>query len=172
VATVGFVLLSQLDVTSAPLLATLAVVVVNTGLSPAMTVAVDGIISAVPAHKAGASASISETGNELGIALGTALLGSVLTVFYRRGVGDLRGLLSEEQFDQARETLGAAERVAGEVGGTAAATVRAVSRAAFVDGLWAAGLIAAVLTLLSSVAVAVTVRRTGGEGSGAARMAH
>lgn len=46
----------------------------------------DYILAAAPADRAGAAASISETGYELGGAFGTAILGSVLMAVYSAGV--------------------------------------------------------------------------------------
>jgi DHA2 family multidrug resistance protein-like MFS transporter len=53
------------------------------GMSFVFTLGIDAIISAAPAERAGAAAAISETGSELGGALGIAVLGSVATAIYR-----------------------------------------------------------------------------------------
>ncbi|HET9542203.1 MAG TPA: MFS transporter, partial [Acidimicrobiales bacterium] len=69
---VGFLLLTQLTVGSSLVPVTVALVIIEAGLCAAITVAIDAIISSVPPEKAGAGASVSETANELGVALGTA----------------------------------------------------------------------------------------------------
>lgn len=64
----------------------LATLPVAFGIGVAETLSVDAVVSAVEADKAGAAASISETAYELGVALGIAVLGSVVAVLYQSGV--------------------------------------------------------------------------------------
>lgn len=61
----------------------LALVPVGLGIGLAETLSVDAVVSAVPAPKAGAAASVSETAYELGVAFGIAVLGSVVSAVYR-----------------------------------------------------------------------------------------
>lgn len=56
------------------------------GLMPIMVMGTDYMLGAVPMDKAGVASAISETGNELGIALGVALLGTLAGFIYRREV--------------------------------------------------------------------------------------
>ncbi len=60
-----------------------ALFVVGAGLGLAYTVANDVILATVPPGRAGAAAAISETGYELGMALGIAMLGSIVANVYR-----------------------------------------------------------------------------------------
>ena len=153
----GFVALSQLRVDSSLVLVTVAVMLINAGFSMAMTVAVDGIIASVPAAKAGAGASVSETANELGFALGTALLGSIMTVVYRYEFTDLIGV-DAATIREARETLGAAERAAERIGGSGGAALRALAHESFMDGITIASAVAAVLVFIAASRAAVTAR--------------
>ncbi len=59
----------------------LAVIGLGTGL--AMTLSTDAVVSAAPPERAGAASSISETGFELGIAMGIGVLGSLQLAMYR-----------------------------------------------------------------------------------------
>jgi len=61
----------------------IALFVVGAGLGLAFTVANDLIINSVPPERAGSAAGISETAYELGMALGIALLGSVIAAVSR-----------------------------------------------------------------------------------------
>lgn len=70
----------------------IALAVTGGGISIAATIAVDTIVSVVPRERAGAASSISETAYELGIALGIAVLGSVLNATYRAVVPIPAGL--------------------------------------------------------------------------------
>jgi DHA2 family multidrug resistance protein-like MFS transporter len=143
IASVGFVLLSQADGSSL-VLPTIAVVILNLGFGAAMAVAIDGILGAIPPERAGAGASVSETAAELGIALGTAVLGSIAAAVYTRSL-DLPAGLGEAAAETARDTLGAAELVARDAGPLGPA-VRQAAEGAFVDGMVVAALVAAVLT--------------------------
>ncbi|MCY1159373.1 MAG: transporter, partial [Citricoccus sp.] len=57
--------------------------VIGLGIGLAMTLSTDAVVSAAPPERAGAASSISETGYELGVALGIAVLGSIQTAIYR-----------------------------------------------------------------------------------------
>ena len=56
-----------------------ALFLVGVGLGLAFTVASDVILASVPKERAGAAAAVSETAYELGMALGIATLGSIVT---------------------------------------------------------------------------------------------
>lgn len=51
--------------------------VIGLGVGAAMTLSTDAVVSAAPAERAGAAASISETAYEFGVALGIAVLGTL-----------------------------------------------------------------------------------------------
>lgn len=144
---VGFALLTQVDAAGSVALTTAAVIVLNGGLGASMTVAMDGILASIPPERAGAGASVSETAIELGVALGTAVLGSIAAAVYRSsldGVADVPA----ESLDVARDTLGAAAAAADELGGAAGATLYDAAAAAFVDGFHAAAWVAALAMVL------------------------
>jgi DHA2 family multidrug resistance protein-like MFS transporter len=60
----------------------IALFVLGIGLGLAFTAASDVILTSVPPERAGAAAAVSETGYELGMALGIAILGSIVTGVY------------------------------------------------------------------------------------------
>jgi len=94
----------------------------------------DLILAAAPADRAGAASAISETGYELGGALGTAVLGSLAAAVFTARTG--------------QETLGGALAHAGALDPGAGDALVTASREAFVVGLQgAAALGAAVLAL-------------------------
>ena len=142
VGAVGFVALATVAVDSTLVPVTVALVLIELGLCAAITVAIDGIISSVPPEKAGAGASVSETGNELGVALGTAVLGSIAIAVYRRQLVDVDAprLAGDGPGDPRRGPPGGrrprrGERRRAALGG----------RPAFVDGMRVASIVAAVL---------------------------
>jgi DHA2 family multidrug resistance protein-like MFS transporter len=141
---VGFAMLTQVTAEGSVALTTAAVIVLNAGLGASMTVAIDGIIAAIPPERAGAGASVSETAIELGVALGTAVLGSIAAAIYRQGLIDIEGVPAEA-VDVSRDTLGAAVGAAERLGGDAGVALRDAAATAFVDGFRAAALAATVV---------------------------
>lgn len=67
-----------------------ALALIGAGSGIAFTVATDAVLGSVPAERSGAASAISETGMEMGAALGIAVLGTVQDLGYRaflRGAG-------------------------------------------------------------------------------------
>lgn len=58
-------------------------IMIGAGDGVALTVASDTILAVAPRDRAGAASAVSETGYELGTALGIAILGSILTAVYQ-----------------------------------------------------------------------------------------
>jgi len=83
-AAVGFVLLTQVDMESGLTVLVTGSVIFSAGVAPAVVLGTDLIVGAAPPERAGAASAISETGTELGLALGVAIIGSVCTVRGRR----------------------------------------------------------------------------------------
>ncbi|OBK23240.1 MFS transporter [Mycobacterium asiaticum] len=121
-----------------------ALFILGTGLGLAFTAASDVILTSVPPERAGAAAAMSETGYELGMALGIALLGSIVTSVYH--------VRAEE--DSLTETIQSAQHLPGE---QALATVTA-AKEAFSSGLSVAAGVGSALLLASAVAIWVLLR--------------
>ncbi|AOS63464.1 MFS transporter [Actinoalloteichus hymeniacidonis] len=134
----------------------LGFVLISLGLGPTMTLATDQIMGAVPAHRGGAAAAISETGGELGTALGIALLGSLGGAIYRIGVGDTLAGLSTA--DAARDSLSGAVLTAQRLPAAEAEPMLAAARTAFVDGMQVTALASTAMVLGIAVLVAMILR--------------
>ncbi|WP_156753661.1 MFS transporter [Actinokineospora pegani] len=123
----------------------LALVPVGLGVGLAMTLTVDAVVSAVPPDKAGAASAISETAYELGVALGIAVLGSVVTVAYQAFL-----VLPADLADGVRaavtDSLSSALAAVGPESGLAAA-----AQSAFTDAMQVTAIVAAALTLLAAL---------------------
>lgn len=126
----------------------LLVLGIGAGLS--FTVTADVILSSVPKEQAGAASAVSETAYELGAALGIALLGSVVTAFYR-DFGTPPGV-PEGAAAEARESLGGAVEAAHGVPGAPGEALMAAARDTFTEGL-RAGAAAGALVLLTAAVV-------------------
>jgi DHA2 family multidrug resistance protein-like MFS transporter len=133
-----------------------ASLVVSLGLAPVFTATTDLIVSSAPPERAGAASGISETGAELGGALGIAILGSIGVAVYRGELADaLPPGVSSQAAAIARDTLGGAVGVAGQLPEGVGTALLAAAREAFTQGLQlTAGLSA---TVAVAIAVLATV---------------
>ncbi|MFI0409445.1 MFS transporter [Actinomadura sp. 3N508] len=145
----GFVVLAQVGAGSGLAVLVLGIVIVYFGAGPSMALGTDLVVGSVPPEKTGSASSLSETCNQLGVALGIALLGSVGTGVYRARV-DVPGADAE----RAKESLAGASDVAAHLPEGAAAALLDDAREAFTTGLnVAAGLGALLFLGLAALAV-------------------
>jgi MFS transporter, DHA2 family, multidrug resistance protein len=117
-----------------------ATVVAGIGYGICFSVVADTAVAAVPPERAGSAAAIAETSNELGNALGIALLGSLAALLFRLLGPDLAGTLGETT----------------QIPGLAPAVIDD-AKAAFVTGLH---VVAAVAATLHTALGALTLRWT------------
>ncbi|WUI02400.1 MFS transporter [Spirillospora sp. NBC_00431] len=134
-----------------------AMVLGGVGMGMGLTVTGDTVLASVPRERSGAASAISETGMELGGALGMAILGSVLNAVYRN-VLDLPAGVPESAASAARDSLGAALHASGRLPGALAGQVAAAARDAFVDGMHAALACSAGFAALVAAFALVTLR--------------
>lgn len=135
-----------------------AFVALGIGIGAAETVSNELILSTAPPEKAGAASAVSETAYELGAVLGTAILGTIITVSYRASVVLPSGL-SGRQAAAAGETLGGAAAVAQALPAAQADALMASARHAFDSGVTITATIGALLVLGAALLAAVTLRR-------------
>jgi DHA2 family multidrug resistance protein-like MFS transporter len=157
----GFALLTQAGTHDLWLVLSGAAVI-GSGIVIVMALVSDMALAAAPAEKAGSAASLLETGQELGGALGMAILGSLGTAVYRRDIADsFPAGLPAGALDTVRETLGSATVIAGQLPGRAGESVLTLARESFVHGMRYAAAGGAVLLLAAAVLAATLLRRTG-----------
>ncbi len=162
---VGLAMLARLDGSPDLTMLVWASVIVSLGLAPVFTATTDLIVGSAPPERAGAASGISETGAELGGALGIAILGSIGTAVYRSRLADLLPAnVPAEAADAARDTLGAAAGVAERLPVSIGTALLEASRAAFIQGMRTSVVVATVVAIGISV-VAVTMLRHVGPGS-------
>jgi DHA2 family multidrug resistance protein-like MFS transporter len=133
---VGFVLVSLVDGSAPPVLLSVGLGLYSLGLSPAFTLTTDLIVGSARPERAGAAAAISETGSELGGALGIAVLGSIGLALYRRQMAGvpLAGL-DPAAVHAARDTLGGATAVAAQLPIAEATSLLHTAQHIFTQGL-------------------------------------
>ncbi len=125
---IGFAVLIGTTATGGPLVPVIGFTLACAGIGGATALATDVVVGSAPADQAGSASAISETGSELGIGLGIALLGSIGTLVYRAGLGD--GAPAEAASGISRALSLAAELPAGQ-----AEALAASARQAFTHGL-------------------------------------
>jgi len=155
----GLAVLTQVGASAglAPLIA--GSVIISLGLAPVFALTTELIVGSAPPERAGAASGISETGAELGGALGIAILGSVGVAIYRGELADrLPAELPAEAAAAARDTLGSAVAVAGELPGQLGAVVLQTAREAFVEGMRISSGIAAVVAVGLAILALVMLR--------------
>jgi DHA2 family multidrug resistance protein-like MFS transporter len=146
VASVGLLILAQAGAAEGLVPVVVASVVISLGLAPVFGLTTELIVGSAPPEKAGAASGVSETGSELGGALGISILGSIgLAVYRGQTDGALPAGLPEDAVAVAVDTLGGAVSVAAELPAAVADQVLAVARGAYVDGMQLVALISVVL---------------------------
>lgn len=171
VAGSGLLLLGVID-TDSLALHLVAMVLAAGGVSVPMSLVMNLVMGAAPPERAGSAASLMETCGELGIAMGVATLGTIVTAIYR---GLLPGVLpsgtSSASAELAAEGVSSAPGAAAQSPDVAAQIVYA-AQSAFTDGYNVVG----VLGGLALIGTALAARRvlgargipTNGEFAGAA----
>ena len=147
----GMVLIAAFEGSGSLLWVLLALVPLGLGIGIAETLSVDAVVSAVPGSKAGAAASVSETAYELGVAFGIAVLGSIITVFYRAHL-QLPPDVPSEAAARSEDSLASASEVL-ERGSEA---LRAAQEA-FVAGMQATTLIAGGVMVIAAIVALVFI---------------
>ena len=165
---VGLGVLTQVGGTDGLAVVVIGSVIISLGLAPVLSLTTELIVGSAPPERAGAASGISETGAELGGALGISVLGSIGVAIYRRGVADaLPPDVPAGAATVARDTLGGAVGVAGQLPAQIGTAVLDVARDAFVQGMQVAAAISAIIAMTVAI-LAVTVLRNVQPGPGEA----
>jgi DHA2 family multidrug resistance protein-like MFS transporter len=155
-AVLGFGLLTRASAAAGLAVLVTGSFVYSAGVAPALTLGTDMIVGAASPERAGTAAAISETGSELGGALGIALLGVIGTTIYRSQVsGTLPAGVPPQAARAARETLAGAVMAAGHLPGQLRLAVLDAARQAFTHGLHAVAIVSAAIAI--SLAILDTV---------------
>lgn len=132
---------------------------ISLGLAPVFGLTTELIVGSAPPERAGAASGISETGAELGGALGIATLGSIGVVTYRGDLAErLPASIPPGAEAAAQDTLGSAVAVAGQLPAELGAAVLEAARAAFVHGMQLTSGIAAVVAIGLAVLTVALLR--------------
>jgi DHA2 family multidrug resistance protein-like MFS transporter len=159
VAAAGLGFLTQVDASGGLVAVVTGSVIISLGLAPVFGVTTELIVGSAPPEQAGAASGISETGAELGGALGIAIMGSIGVAIYRGQLADrLPPDVPTAAGALARDTLGGAVAVAAHLPDRLAAIVLATAREAFVTGMRLTSAIGAAVGLALAVVALVVLR--------------
>jgi DHA2 family multidrug resistance protein-like MFS transporter len=159
VSAVGFGMLTWVEGPSGLAILVTAFVVFSLGLAPVFTLTTDIIIGSAPPERAGAASAISETGSELGGALGVAILGSIGTAVYRGAmVNGVSNAVPREAAAAARDTLGGAVAVAAQLPLQLGEQLLATARSAFAQALELGALLSVAIVVATGVMTVILLR--------------
>lgn len=96
----------------------------------------DTVMAAVPVEDAGIGSAINDVSRELGSALGVAILGSIVSGFYRSNVtAELEGEVPAEVVELAKEGIGVVGVASQQLPADVAATTLSGANQAFIDAM-------------------------------------
>nr|WP_309234810.1 MFS transporter [Nocardia sp. XZ_19_385] len=151
-AGIGLLMMTLLTTDGGYGMALAASVICSLGLAPVFGITTEIVVGSAPPEQAGAASGVSETGAELGGALGISILGSISIAIYR---GDLASTLPADvpadAAVSARDTLGAAVDVAAGLPGALGDSVLQAARDAFLHGVHITAGIAGIASLVIAV---------------------
>jgi DHA2 family multidrug resistance protein-like MFS transporter len=142
-ATIGMLVVSQVDVDSSMRTLIIGLVVASVGGGVIGILSATLIMSSAPPEKAGSAGSLSATLGEFGTALGVALLGLIGTVVYRTQVS-VPAEISGDSATVARESIAGAVNTAAQTSGEAGSALLKTAQEAFTTGLNIVAIVAAV----------------------------
>jgi EmrB/QacA subfamily drug resistance transporter len=142
---VGLVIISRVGTSTSYWLLLAGLVPLGIGMGAAMTPATSAITEALPQTQQGVGSALNDLSREVGGALGTAVLGSIVTAVYRSSL-QLRGVPGPLAH-QAQQSFAIAIHEGGPVG--------AHARTAFVAGIHTGLLYAAGAAIIAAISVAV-----------------
>jgi len=159
IAALGMIILTTVATGAGLSLMVAGSAVMSFGINPTMTMTTDLIMGVAPPDRAGSASAISETSCELGLALGTTILGSIGFAWYRHimAVDALAGI-PPASVDAARATLGGAVEVAERIGGSSGHALLDLARGAFSRSLALVAAISAAIVLATAILAFVRLR--------------
>jgi hypothetical protein len=147
----GLIVASTTTVASGYTRLGVAMLLLGAGLGLSSAPATDSIMGSLPRNRAGVGSAVNDTAREVGGALGVAIVGSITSSIYRsRLTGELPQTVPGPAAAAARDSLGAALQVSGQLG-TAGAQVADAARVAFAEAMSRASIVSAGVAAIAAV---------------------
>jgi MFS family permease len=118
-----------------------------------MAPATDSVMGAVPEEKAGVASAMNDVTRQVGGALGTAIVGSLIASFYSSRISDDVASLPESAQSAAQDSIGQANAVAATLPHSEGASLAASAADAFTGALGIGFTAAAGVALVGALAV-------------------
>ncbi len=129
--------------------------IMSGGMAMMMAQSSEAIVTSLPQDKAGVGSAVNDTTREVGGAIGIAVMGSILAVGYRSGLGDVVDTLTPESAERVRDSIGQALAVAADAPAEQARLITDAAANAYTDGLALAFFVSAGLMVATAIVVAV-----------------
>ncbi|MFD8328180.1 MFS transporter [Streptomyces lydicus] len=143
----------------------LGTAIIGVGAGPMFALGTGLVVNAVPPERAGSAASMAETANYLGGALGLAVLGTISSAVYSHLVGGaLPSGPGGAAAERARETVAGAAAESAHLGADASAALLKAAHSAFLNGLNAVAAVSTAVFVLLAVLTGVYFQRAGRTG--------
>jgi EmrB/QacA subfamily drug resistance transporter len=146
---VGLAVISRIGTSSSYFLMLAGLVPLGVGMGAAMTPATSAITEALPQSQQGVGSALNDLSREVGGALGTAVIGSIVTAIYR----------STLKLPGAPAPLVNAARASFAIAIHAGGSTGVQARSAFVSGIHTGLLYASGAAILAAISVATLLRR-------------
>lgn len=132
----GVILFTTVDVATPALTSIIFIMVFGFGFGLASQPLTDTVMAAVPIEDAGIGSAVNDVSRELGSALGIAILGSIVSSFYRSNIeAELAGEVPDELIEVAGEGLGVLGVASQQLDPGTAATLITGANRAFIDAM-------------------------------------
>lgn len=142
-------LFSLLNASSSYVVVAMMLALLGAGLGLTMVTATNTIMGTLPLGKAGVVSAVNDTAQEIGGALGVAILGSVLAASYHAAIHHATAIqaLPAPLKALVDDSIGSASVMASHVGGTIGRVIATSANSAFIDSMSHTVLVAAGVSL-------------------------
>ena len=131
----------------------LTFLVQGSGMGLVMPSATEGVMSVVPRERGGAGSAITNTSRQVAVALGVAVLGSVLAQAYRSRLTPYLGVLPARARASATVSIAQTQQIAQHLGPAGHRLLTAAS-SSFVDAMHLTALISVLIAVAGAAAIA------------------
>ena len=149
IVAVSIALFSILNASSSYVSVAIILALLGAGLGLTMVTATNTIMGTLPLGKAGVGSAVNDTAQEVGGALGVAILGSVLAASYHAAINAAPAIqaLPMAVKAAARDSIGGASVIASHLGGSIGHVIALAANNAFTDSMSHTALVAAGVSL-------------------------
>ena len=126
----------------------------GSGMGIVMPTATESVMSVVPRERGGAGSAITNTSRQVAVALGVAVLGSVLAQAYRTSLAPGLGVLPAARRLAATQSIAATQAAAGHLG-PAGSALLALANRSFVHAMHVTTVVSAAIAATGAVLIAI-----------------